>query len=111
MSRRTFPIDDENYVVVGWDPPLNSFFWQVWNGKDEARMKSLEGGVLDFTDAGDELDALYAKYPQFGGEPIIADSGLGGKRITSVIELQQGLKEYAVIPAAISAALIRDSNE
>jgi hypothetical protein len=101
MSRRTFAIDEERYAVVGWNRPLNSYFWQVYNGADEQRICELERNSPE----DEELDALYAKYEQSGGEPIIADSGLGDprKRINNVVELQQSMKEYAVIPATVSA--------
>jgi hypothetical protein len=109
MSRREFPIADERYVVVGWDPPLRSYFWQVYDEKDEERIASLEGRERT-VEEDTELEALYEKYEQFGGEPLIADSPLGDptKQINDVVVLQQQLKDYCLLPADLSGQLIYD---
>ncbi len=109
MSRRRFDVEnDENqsYVVVGWDRPLHSFFFQVWNGKDESRMAELED--LPNDEKTTELADLYEKYDQFGGEPIIKDDGcLGGPtKITTIEDLQKRLE--IPIPIPIKNGLLRD---
>lgn len=106
MSRRTISIDDDRYVVVGWDPPLQSYFWQVYNGKDDSRILELEIKHPNSK----ELADLYKKYDRYGGEPLIADSCLGDPRkiIPDVVELQKQIKDYLILSAETSAALIED---
>lgn len=77
---------DDKYLVAGWDRPLQSFFFQIWNRKDERRMYELEGS--ENPDQADEYDALIDKYMRFGGEPIIIDEGADGvSQIKDVDEL------------------------
>ena len=112
MSRRNFDIDENRSATVGWDSPLKSFFWQIWNTKDGRRISELEVmEVRDMNDAEcDELNALYAKYNVYGGEAIIADSPLGlpGHKISTVTELQQSIKNHCVLPANVARQLVED---
>lgn len=108
MSRRIIQIDEDRYAVVGWDNPLQSYFWQVWHATDELRMNELERTGEENA----ELAALYAKYDEHGGEPLIADSCLGDPRkvIRDVVQLQQQIRDYVVIPADVARELVEDKD-
>ena len=107
MSRRRLDLDSGRYAIVGWDPPFQSFFWIIYNAVDEERMASLKANCETAEEAG-ELQWLYRKYAHEGGTPILADSDLGGRSITSIVQLQQSIKEHAILPPELSALLIGD---
>lgn len=73
-------LDDTHTVVVGWDPPLNSFFAQVKViGADEE------------------------------AEPVLW-VGATAPQIHDIAELRQLLAPYAVIPSSVYAHLVNDSD-
>ena len=80
MSRYTIPTDrDDLEIVVGFDPPLETFFGQVFN--------------LKATD--DEEECLFWE----GGMPT---------PITSLEELGRLMRPYATIPQEIQRTLLAE---
>ncbi len=109
MSRHSWDIENgDKTIVVGWDRPLQSFFFQIWNIKDERRMSELE--ELPEKERPVELADLYEKYGAFGGDPIIRDDGcLGGPiKITDIIDLQNRLGLNIPVPEKTQAELLTD---
>ena len=114
MSRYNFDIDENKYATVGWDPPFQSFFYQIWNREDEKKIAALENylknsvSVVSYQQR--ELDELYDKYDSTGGEPIISQFGADGlDYINSLTQLQELLSKLKVaVPPTIQKQLQSD---
>ena len=82
MSRYAIPLDDRRFeVIVGWDPPLDTFFAQVF----------------DTTVAAEEDDAACELWI---GDDLQA--------ITTVAALQDAIQAYATLPPDIVVRLRHD---
>ena len=80
MSRYTIPAQDPRYeVIVGWDPPMQTYFGQVF---------------LITTEEDDTACVLWV--------------GLEVQALTTVAALQDALQAYATLPAAVVAQLEHD---
>ena len=88
MSQHLFRVNDRTECMVGWDPPLQTFFGQVYRiGEDGCRV---EDEMEDGTDA----TILW-----IGGE-------LGAVR--SVDELERKLKPHTTLPADVREKLFSE---
>lgn len=45
MSRYTLSVEDEREIVVGWDPPLGTFFAQIFGPDDEDGEENLVASI------------------------------------------------------------------
>ena len=80
MSRYTIPAQDPHYeVIVGWDPPMQTLFGQVF---------------VTTAEEDDEACVLWV--------------GLEVQALTTVAALQDALQAYATLPAAVVAQLEHD---
>ena len=80
MSRYTIPAQDPCYeVIVGWDPPMQTLFGQVF---------------VTTAEEDDEACVLWV--------------GLEVQALTTVAALQDALQAYATLPAAVVAQLEHD---
>jgi hypothetical protein len=116
MSRYRFNLENDQYVVVGWDRPFKSFFWQLWNGNDEKKLSELESKLTFKDEEKDEaiykeLESIYDMYVKYGGEPLIDTRGADGiDYIPTIEQLVQELSKYASIPEDIKLDLFNDQN-
>lgn len=80
MSQTIFQMDDQTECMVGWDPPLGTFFGQVYKINEE-------GERVEETEKGESGTILWV--------------GTTPAEIRTVDELARKLKPHAVLPKAI----------
>jgi len=80
MSQMKFPVDDTTECMVGWDPPLGSFFGQVYKIDPD-------GERIDVTEEGEDGTIFWV--------------GAGPPVIRTVDELVRLLAPHAVMPESV----------
>ena len=92
MSQHVIPIDKTKECLVGWDPPLNTFFGQVYRIDEH-------GGRIDiFEEGGEEKDGTILWVGGFFGE------------ISTVSELAKKLSPFVTLPRNVLEMLMTDAN-
>lgn len=82
MSRHELPAADGLEVVVGWDPPLSTFFAQVWDRR------------LEEDDPAAELLWI----------------GCAPREINDIQKVMDAVKPWATFPDEVKRALYRDAS-
>lgn len=113
MSRRNVALEGNRTLTVGWDNPLQSYFYQVWNNTDEDRINELERKTYynEITpEEEEELDLLLFKYKKTGGEPIIETFGADGVDVINHVRTLRTMlrKIYIELDPKVMEALIAD---
>jgi hypothetical protein len=103
MSRNVAYTDDKIEVIVGYDSPFKSLFYQVWDKPLTQKMNDQE--------------RLYTECPQSvkddewieDEDAIIKQDGANGiRKITTIVELEEELSDYCIIPRELKESLIEE---
>jgi hypothetical protein len=76
----------EHTIVLGWDPPLSTYFAQVWKGEPGSP------------------ENIPSDHPDYEPEPLLW-IGVTREEIPTVETLAKCLKPYATIPAELTECL------
>lgn len=101
MSR--YRISNENYevAIVGWDPPMNTYFYQIFKTEDdyeEGREYRFGGIMIGSIDSVEKLVEMISKYisiPDHIKELLVKDAETEGNGFTRKSQAMQNfLKEF-----------------
>lgn len=110
MSRYEIEARDSarHQVIVGWDNPLRTYFFQVHDAEAVYRNKAIEKAMAGHM-AGDEAWNRMSAMLEDNTELCWRGSTVG--EITSVVTLAELVSAYAILPADVATQLAQEQRD